>query len=713
MRHSIATAPKDGHFVILEDDANAAYDIGRWSPQAGGWVGKHDGPIQITPTHWHSVPPNAYLHAEGEETFVADPLGKRAWARFLMPVVLVITATIGVLYFAKLEVARSPVSGNKAMKIGEVQSRDVKAALSGAGRGVERPTGPSAEAAQAVRERRNTIVSDSQQDGPPKLLAGLAQAAATAPALAEERGATEISEARQPAAPVTEQVRKEPEQDASFAEQTTQLRQANELAAGWKQVEGTKTGQSLEQHRQSVLPIAETVAARLAVELEQEQTRSAALELELALARREIEIQAEQSRQANSGAEQSKQAEIAKVERSLAEQRESAAVAVADAEAARQELKARTAQQDQKADEEQIRSAALTSELAAARREIEGQEAQLRQAKAEAELHKQAEMAAIQQSSEQQGESVAAALSDAAAARQELRDRTMQHDQMLAEERARSAALAGELAVVRREIETQAAQPRQGIAETALQQQAETPNIEQLLEDLRQRLAAAVADAAAARQELATNTAQHRQALDEVHARNGSIASELATAQQANNELILQFRLVGEQSELRGRAYAAELATLQQALKQERDSAAAGAAELDAARRVAAARAQPETASSGSPSREMAPTALPAVTPSATLDMQGGTEAAKMIARASLLLGQGDIGSARTVLERAAELGSVRAEFMLAETYDPGILSAWKTYGTRSDVARAREHYAKAQAGGMQEAKERLDTLGQ
>jgi TPR repeat protein len=83
-----------------------------------------------------------------------------------------------------------------------------------------------------------------------------------------------------------------------------------------------------------------------------------------------------------------------------------------------------------------------------------------------------------------------------------------------------------------------------------------------------------------------------------------------------------------------------------------------------------------------------------------------------MIARAGVLLGQGDIGAARIVLERAAELGSARAVFMLAETYDPGILAAWRTYGTRGEVARARELYAKAHAGGIREAKERFDSLG-
>jgi hypothetical protein len=48
-----------------------------------------------------------------------------------------------------------------------------------------------------------------------------------------------------------------------------------------------------------------------------------------------------------------------------------------------------------------------------------------------------------------------------------------------------------------------------------------------------------------------------------------------------------------------------------------------------------------------------------------------------MIERASGLLAQGNIGAARIVLERAAESGNARASFVLAETYDPVILSAW------------------------------------
>jgi hypothetical protein len=83
----------------------------------------------------------------------------------------------------------------------------------------------------------------------------------------------------------------------------------------------------------------------------------------------------------------------------------------------------------------------------------------------------------------------------------------------------------------------------------------------------------------------------------------------------------------------------------------------------------------------------------------------------RLMARASLLLSQGNIGAARTVLDRAAETGSALALFALAETYDPIILAAWGTFGTQGDAAKARELYARALAGGVQEARDRLNAL--
>ena len=99
--------------------------------------------------------------------------------------------------------------------------------------------------------------------------------------------------------------------------------------------------------------------------------------------------------------------------------------------------------------------------------------------------------------------------------------------------------------------------------------------------------------------------------------------------------------------------------------------------------------------------------------PPKAAEAQGNAEATKLITRASALLGQGNIGAARIVLERAAESGNAQASFMLAETYDPVILSAWGTYGTRGEAAKARELYAKAHTGGIREAKDRLDALRQ
>ena len=90
---------------------------------------------------------------------------------------------------------------------------------------------------------------------------------------------------------------------------------------------------------------------------------------------------------------------------------------------------------------------------------------------------------------------------------------------------------------------------------------------------------------------------------------------------------------------------------------------------------------------------------------------QKKAEPARLIARARTLIGQGSIGAARIVLERAVESGNAYASFMLAETYDPAILSAWGTYGTRGESAKARELYAKARSGGIREAKERLEAL--
>ena len=55
MRREIETVPKDGKLVILADDTSGIYEIARWSAERSAWVGEHDTPLPITPTHLASA----------------------------------------------------------------------------------------------------------------------------------------------------------------------------------------------------------------------------------------------------------------------------------------------------------------------------------------------------------------------------------------------------------------------------------------------------------------------------------------------------------------------------------------------------------------------------------------------------------------------------------------------------------------------------------
>jgi hypothetical protein len=54
--HPIETAPKDGRFLILKEDASGKFNIARWASEAGGWVRENDQPIKITPAYWYPIP---------------------------------------------------------------------------------------------------------------------------------------------------------------------------------------------------------------------------------------------------------------------------------------------------------------------------------------------------------------------------------------------------------------------------------------------------------------------------------------------------------------------------------------------------------------------------------------------------------------------------------------------------------------------------------
>jgi hypothetical protein len=54
------------------------------------------------------------------------------------------------------------------------------------------------------------------------------------------------------------------------------------------------------------------------------------------------------------------------------------------------------------------------------------------------------------------------------------------------------------------------------------------------------------------------------------------------------------------------------------------------------------------------------------------------------------------------MLESALESGSAEAAFMLAETYDPKVLTSWGARGVRGDTSRAQELYGRAQRNGFE-----------
>jgi hypothetical protein len=272
--------------------------------------------------------------------------------------------------------------------------------------------------------------------------------------------------------------------------------------------------------------------------------------------------------------------------------------------------------------------------------------------------------------------------------------------QSLTEERAQ--ALAQELTEARRAIKGLDVQLRTEVAKSA-----------QSLGQERQKTAALAQEAAAARQELTTSTAKYRQALDEESARRAALASELAMVRREIETQAAQLRKAGDEAGQLKQAAEGAMAELRQPLQQERDRTEAMARDLEAVRRTIDTRDTLKRAANSQIAQvTQAVEAAVSEQPAAAV-LQDPPEVARLMARARALLGQGNISAARIVLARAAETGSALASFALAETYDPVILSTWGTYGTRGDATKARELYAKAHAGGIQEAKDRLSALDQ
>ena len=328
------------------------------------------------------------------------------------------------------------------------------------------------------------------------------------------------------------------------------------------------------------------------------------------------------------------------------------------------------------------------------------------------------------QSLEQEREKTAALALAATAARQEQAASNEQRRQAIQEERARGAALANELAATRHEIEVNAAQLIMARDDAAQFKSAERAAAEQQKE--RESAETLSRELAMARREIEANAALLTKERDDA-AQFKQTAEKMATEQQReresaealSRELAIARREIQANAALLTKArddaakfkQTAEQMTAE--LQQERDRAKAISRGLTMAHRAIDTRAAPEPIANGPIAQATLAAETTASVQAVAADAQSNPEAARLMARARTLLAQGNVGAARIVLERAAETGSAQASFMLAETYDPVILSIWGTYGTRGEATKARELYAKALAGGILEAKNRFDALSQ
>ncbi len=86
-------------------------------------------------------------------------------------------------------------------------------------------------------------------------------------------------------------------------------------------------------------------------------------------------------------------------------------------------------------------------------------------------------------------------------------------------------------------------------------------------------------------------------------------------------------------------------------------------------------------------------------------------ELASMLRRADDFIKSGDLSSARLLLRRAGEAGSMQAALTLAGTFDPNVLAALSFQDGAADIAMARLWYERAEQLGSSEAPRRLRQL--
>ena len=102
------------------------------------------------------------------------------------------------------------------------------------------------------------------------------------------------------------------------------------------------------------------------------------------------------------------------------------------------------------------------------------------------------------------------------------------------------------------------------------------------------------------------------------------------------------------------------------------------------------------------------PQAMPSSKASRVLDPE---EIKLLMKQGEQLIAAGDVATARTVLQRAADAGDANAAMALGATYDPNVLARLGVVGVSAEVEKARSWYQKAETLGSADARRRLDLL--
>ena len=437
----------------------------------------------------------------------------------------------------------------------------------------------------------------------------------------------------------------------------------------------------LKQAREQWLDIADTAdsqATKLRNSLQEENERAQRLEQELAAARRDLQLQAELTAKANgenSDVKQTGARDLTPVQKLLQEERDHASQLERDLATARRDLQIQAASAA-KASEEENRA------KEAAQRGCAELQALLQQQRDKAEQLEKA-LATTRRELESQSSVAKKSIEEADQLKQTAKASLDKANLSLKSERDRAEDLAQQLSLARTKLYAYEAQTETNHerVQTAQQPNSSAAELEKLLHQERDR--------------------------------SGQLEQELAIAHRA-----LQAQLDADRqfaaTELPQRESWTTLLNLPQVNDPlSRDRSLPFSRVPSAAQSMVAA---DQSTAEYSPRSHTAALVASATSTGNFDDLQFGAEQQAEISRlmehATLRLRQGDIGAARTFLERASELGSAQATFALAETYDPQILPKWGAYGTRSDASRARELYTKAEAAGITEAKQRFEALG-